>query len=82
MGLPRGLTPGAGTPPQVRVRTFWGAPRGGGLQGLTLTPRVGCPTRVGSLLVWSTPVAGQEALGGGALVQGYLFRLGTLLGYF
>jgi hypothetical protein len=79
MGLPRGVTSIPGVTPQVRVRTFWGSPRGGGLQGLTLTPQVGQPTRVGSLLVWITPSPVPQ---GGILVRGYLFRLGTLLGYF
>jgi hypothetical protein len=76
MELPRGLTPGAAH--QVRIRTFWGSTRGGGLSGVVLQPHPGGPTRVGGLLVWTSPIMVIP----GSPVGGYLFRLGTLLGYF
>jgi hypothetical protein len=77
MALPRGL---ATRGHKVRIRTLWGSTRGGGLSGVVLYPREGQPSRVGALLVWSTPSI-QPSLGF-FLVKGYLFRLGTLFGYF
>ena len=77
MELPRGLTT---LPTQkVRIRTFWGATRGGGLSGTTLDFQTGCPVRLGSLLVWHTSGTMKINI---LPLRGYVFRLGLLLGYF
>lgn len=75
ISLPVGPTPTGGVSPEV---FFWGTPRvGQGFSRISSGSSFEGPVRAGSLLVWVPPTRV-----GGSPLGGWLFRVGTLLGYF
>jgi len=79
-GLPLGMAPTSGVAARTPEVFFWGTPRVG--QGLTpvgsLSRGGSTPARAGGLLVWTPP----PGVPRGSPLGGWLFRVGTLLGYF